>query len=52
MITKVIAALALPAALAIVFYLTNVPAWAWVFVVAVVAVEAAMLARAHRIDSR
>lgn len=52
MITKIIAATALPAALAVIFYLTDVPSWAWALPAAVLVVEAAIIARTHRIEAR
>jgi hypothetical protein len=48
MVTKVITGVTLPVLGAVIFYLTGVPAWAWLYLVAIVAIEAAMVARAHR----
>lgn len=51
MLTKIAAGAAMPIALITVFWLVGVPAWAWALPVLVVLIEAAMIARAHYIDT-
>lgn len=49
---KYTAGLGIIAAVAVVFYLTSVPAWAWAFVVALLVVNVAMIVRARAIEAR
>lgn len=48
---KIITGAGMIAAIAIVFYLTDMPGWAYAFPAALLLTEAAILARAHRIDA-
>ncbi|MFC7450567.1 hypothetical protein [Rhodococcus daqingensis] len=50
--SKEIAGLGAIAVLAIIFYLTDVPAWAWAFPAVLLMLEVAMLVRARAIEAR
>lgn len=50
--SKYTAGLGIVAAVAVVFYLTDVPAWAWVFPAVLLVVNVAMIARARSIEAR
>ncbi|AEV51886.1 hypothetical protein [Prescottella equi] len=49
---KYTAGLGIVAAIAVVFYLTDVPAWAWIFPALLLIINIAMIVRARSIDTR
>jgi hypothetical protein len=51
MVNKIIAAITIPAIVAIILWLTAAPTWTWAVLAVIVLIEAGLLARSARIDA-